>query len=112
MTRPFSLIMASVRNSILWHTTTAHFVAENETEVSFFSRELYEEFKKNPEVSTIRNFPRNVSSPFPRQNGSRGDTQIIFVQAPHQVFKGIELYLQYLVHCNIRSIDYSTSNLV
>ena len=24
--------------------------AENETEISFFNRELYEEFKKNPEV--------------------------------------------------------------
>jgi hypothetical protein len=33
---------------IIWRSP--FFVAENETEVSFFNRELYEAFKANPEV--------------------------------------------------------------
>jgi hypothetical protein len=31
----------------------ADYLAENETEISFFNRELYEEFKKNPEVRSL-----------------------------------------------------------
>jgi hypothetical protein len=33
---------------VIWRSP--FFVLENETEVSFFSRELYEAFKANPEV--------------------------------------------------------------
>lgn len=53
MIQKYSRIPALVCALSLDRRLAIDIVAENEIEVSFFNRQLYEEFKKNPEVRTI-----------------------------------------------------------
>ena len=58
MTVEFWPILGLVGLTEVFEKSCAHSKSENETEVSFFNRELYEQFKHNPTVGHRRSFLR------------------------------------------------------
>lgn len=56
MMTPRSLVMLVLVRRPRSQLTTADMPTENETEVSFFNRQLYDEFKRHPEVQVTSTY--------------------------------------------------------